>query len=78
MLRRLAAMTAMIVLVAALLLLTRRVYLHHQATGSEDEPTASEVRSVPEGKGADGHQAGGHRTVLMEKRIDFPFRSSGA
>jgi len=46
MLRRLAAMTAMIVLVAALLLLTRRVYLHHEATGSEDEPTASEVRSV--------------------------------
>jgi hypothetical protein len=46
MLRRLAAMTAMIVLVAVLLLLMRRVYLHHEAVGGEDEATASEVRSV--------------------------------
>lgn len=45
MLRRLLAMTLMFVLVAALLLLMRRVYLHHQATGSDDEATASEVRS---------------------------------
>jgi len=34
----------MIVLVAALLLLMRRVYLHHEATGTDDD--ASDMRSL--------------------------------
>jgi hypothetical protein len=47
MFRRLAAIIAMIALVASLVLLMRRVYLHHQSLGSEEEAPSSEVRLVP-------------------------------